>query len=186
MPGLSQGIVLGLTICPTSCKASYLYEQTCSIMVWQRMIVSRKDYGRYFVRTCQRTEIHFDGSVEDCSNSIANALELLQSYTKPSIYSTWLFCGFWFSYVLIIHIFYCFRSNFLSAHYHSTEVQYDSYYCIVLSKQHIVMEQNLRYPELYTVCDSNMHQLYYDVSNHLKLNCLCNSKFRLASKKHPY
>ena len=28
---------------------------------------------------------HFDGLVQDCSNSIANALELLQSCTKPSI-----------------------------------------------------------------------------------------------------
>ena len=27
-----------------------------------------------------------DGLVQDCSNSIANALELLQSCTKPSIY----------------------------------------------------------------------------------------------------
>ena len=27
-----------------------------------------------------------DGLVQDCSNSIANALELLQSYTKPLIY----------------------------------------------------------------------------------------------------
>ena len=40
-----------------------------------------------------------DGLVQDCSNSIANALELLQSCTKPSIcglsfhkqeYSTWM------------------------------------------------------------------------------------------------
>ena len=31
--------------------------------------------------------IHFDGLVQDCSNSIANALELLQSCTKPSIYA---------------------------------------------------------------------------------------------------
>ena len=32
-------------------------------------------------------EIHdFDGLAQDCSNSIANALELLQSWTKPSIY----------------------------------------------------------------------------------------------------
>ena len=29
--------------------------------------------------------IHIDGLVEDCSNSIANALELLQSCTKPLI-----------------------------------------------------------------------------------------------------
>ena len=29
--------------------------------------------------------LHFDGLAQDCSDSIANALELLQSYTKPSI-----------------------------------------------------------------------------------------------------
>ena len=28
---------------------------------------------------------HFNGLVQDCSNSIANALELLQSCTEPSI-----------------------------------------------------------------------------------------------------
>ena len=31
---------------------------------------------------------HIDGLVQDCSNSIANALESLQSYTKPSICDT--------------------------------------------------------------------------------------------------
>ena len=29
---------------------------------------------------------YFDGLVQDCSNSIANALELLQSCTKPSTF----------------------------------------------------------------------------------------------------
>ena len=29
--------------------------------------------------------LHIDGLVQDCSNSIANALELLQSCTKPLI-----------------------------------------------------------------------------------------------------
>ena len=32
---------------------------------------------------------NIDGSVQDCSNSTANALELLQSCTKPSIYDLW-------------------------------------------------------------------------------------------------
>ena len=32
--------------------------------------------------------MHIDGLVQDCSNSIANALELLQSCTKPSIYAS--------------------------------------------------------------------------------------------------
>ena len=37
---------------------------------------------------------HIDRLVQDCSNSIANALELLQSCAKPSIYMYWLFsCG---------------------------------------------------------------------------------------------
>ena len=30
---------------------------------------------------------YIDGLVQDCSNSIANALELLQSCTKPYIYA---------------------------------------------------------------------------------------------------
>ena len=33
------------------------------------------------------TNNHIDGLVQDCSNSIANAQELLQSCTKPPIYS---------------------------------------------------------------------------------------------------
>ena len=43
----------------------------------------------------QRSEIcyNIDGLVQDCSNSTANALELLQSCTKPSIYGLWnVFC----------------------------------------------------------------------------------------------
>ena len=39
----------------------------------------------YFTNTLGSIEAYFDGSVQDCSNSIANALELLQSCTKPSI-----------------------------------------------------------------------------------------------------
>ena len=35
----------------------------------------------------QQAEFHTDGSVQDYSNSIANALELMQSRTKPSIWS---------------------------------------------------------------------------------------------------
>ena len=29
---------------------------------------------------------YFDGLAQDCSNAIANTLELLQSHTKPSIW----------------------------------------------------------------------------------------------------
>ena len=36
---------------------------------------------------CDITDAAFDGLVQDCRNSIADALELLQSYTKPSICS---------------------------------------------------------------------------------------------------
>ena len=38
-------------------------------------------YGQQF-----NPGLDIDGLVQDCSNSIANALELLQSCTKPSIY----------------------------------------------------------------------------------------------------
>ena len=38
---------------------------------------------------------YVDDLVQDCSNSIANALELLQSFTKPSMWSTkyWSLCS---------------------------------------------------------------------------------------------
>ena len=37
---------------------------------------------------------HIEGLVQDCSNSIANALELQQSCTKPSIYPVDFFSSF--------------------------------------------------------------------------------------------
>ena len=37
-------------------------------------------------KTFNNADGHFNGLVQDCSNSIANALELLQSCTKPSIW----------------------------------------------------------------------------------------------------
>ena len=36
----------------------------------------------------QVTEHSMDGLVQDCNNSSALAMELLQSCTKPSVYST--------------------------------------------------------------------------------------------------
>ena len=46
-----------------------------------------------YISTVQQDEntnqyLCFDGLVQDYSNSIANALEVLRSCTKPSIYST--------------------------------------------------------------------------------------------------
>ena len=39
------------------------------------------------------THKHTDGLVQDCSNSSALAVELLQSYTKPSIYTYTFICS---------------------------------------------------------------------------------------------
>ena len=44
-----------------------------TLMTWTSLRASHQYY------------IHIHGLVQDCSNSIAKALELLQSYTKPSI-----------------------------------------------------------------------------------------------------
>ena len=38
------------------------------------------------VRNSSVAKYHFDGLVQDCSNSSALAMELLQSSTKPTIY----------------------------------------------------------------------------------------------------
>ena len=67
-----------------------------NVFIWWRHHGSgqvQSSHGRHFVILYSIKYI--DGIVQDCSNSIANALELLQSYTKPSIYSVlWaLFCN---------------------------------------------------------------------------------------------
>ena len=49
-----------------------------------------------------KQEGHFDGSVQDCSISIANALEILRSWTKPSI----LRCVYW-----SLQVFRCIRQH---------------------------------------------------------------------------
>ena len=41
---------------------------------------------KYRTKTWSSLSSQIDGLVQDCSNSIAYALELLQSYTKPSKY----------------------------------------------------------------------------------------------------
>ena len=48
---------------------SNLYDVTIQKLVKAMAVISR----------------YFNGLVQDCSNSIANALELLPSYTKPSV-----------------------------------------------------------------------------------------------------
>ena len=50
---------------------------------WNTSKIPRR--GQINIFSC--VQYHFDDSVQDCSKSIAYALELLQSYTKPSIWS---------------------------------------------------------------------------------------------------
>ena len=52
------------------------------------MILHLYLYSEFIASTVAHntTEVNIDGLVQDCSNFIANALELLQSCTKPSIY----------------------------------------------------------------------------------------------------
>ena len=40
----------------------------------------------HYMKWCMHTNTHIDGLVQDCSNSSANSLVILQSDTKPSIY----------------------------------------------------------------------------------------------------
>ena len=56
---------------------------------WTLSFLSIKKYSkciRLFSIKVTIEYVHFDGLVQDCSNSIAFAMELLQSSTKPSIY----------------------------------------------------------------------------------------------------
>ena len=60
-------------------------------MIFQKIIIWRVDNTMFW-------EIHFDGLMQDCSYSIANALELLQSCTKPSI------SGWQYDYFLMLDV----------------------------------------------------------------------------------
>ena len=52
----------------------------CALAQVTSMAVSRHN------GSCHRISSHIDDLVQDCSISIANALEILQSYTEPSIW----------------------------------------------------------------------------------------------------
>ena len=49
-------------------------------------LVMRDHKSWYNALPYNKYKLYIDGSVQDCSNSIANALELLQSCSEPSIY----------------------------------------------------------------------------------------------------
>ena len=71
------------------CQNRNLYKKKVRILL-QRMGIksNNKDIfrtDRYHYNTAKTVVLLIDGLVQDCSNSIANALELLQSCTKPSI-----------------------------------------------------------------------------------------------------
>ena len=51
-----------------------------SILVWRHRVVG------YDIHLFHGFEYHIDGLLQDCSNSIANALQLLQFCTEPSVY----------------------------------------------------------------------------------------------------
>ena len=81
------------------CVINMKYECTSRYPVWEilgpgfkvnihteiRITISLPVYT-YNIYIYQYAIYHIDGLVQDCSNSIANTLKLLQSCTKPSIY----------------------------------------------------------------------------------------------------
>ena len=62
------------------CICNYVYVNVCIIIIY--------DYAYIDIRFIQNLT---DGLVQDCSNSFANAMELLQSCTKPSILPCWFY-----------------------------------------------------------------------------------------------
>ena len=58
---------------------------TDSLNVWMRKKTVILSFTTLLINVCLNLDNNIEGLVQDCSNSIANALELLQSCTKPSI-----------------------------------------------------------------------------------------------------
>ena len=61
-------------------------------LYWYAVLIFWLYYISYRIRIIH---LHIDGLVQDCSNYIANALELLQSCTKPSTWSLRLLDWHW-------------------------------------------------------------------------------------------
>ena len=58
---------------------------TCSLITFLADTCGMRIVGQRSAWRGEITRVYIDGLVQNCSNSIANALELLQSCTKPSI-----------------------------------------------------------------------------------------------------
>ena len=58
-------------------------------------------YKFHTVSSCYVSYDYIDGLVEDCNISIANALEILQSCTKPSILSFLVESGYSFTHDIL-------------------------------------------------------------------------------------
>ena len=69
---------------------------SCTASLWEIAILNYAIWSAKLEmnngsKSCEHTYLTFDGLVQDCSNSIANALELLQSCAKPLLCCK--FCG---------------------------------------------------------------------------------------------
>ena len=69
------------------CKSLWLYLPLTCTYQWLSARLRPPPPWHQMVQTCWCTQVpgHIAGLVQDCSNSSANALELLQSFTKPAI-----------------------------------------------------------------------------------------------------
>ena len=59
------------------------YDDICQIGTWYLMNKCCFDQSENQKKIDMKKKLYIDGLVQDCSNSIANALEFLQSCTKP-------------------------------------------------------------------------------------------------------
>ena len=82
--GIHRGLVNSLRKRPVTRKCLHLMMSSWRDHVMAREIAAQMDRG-WFPLILTPTYIIYDGLVQDCSNSISNALELLQSCTKPLI-----------------------------------------------------------------------------------------------------
>ena len=85
--GNCQNDDISLSVCGVWFKFDFYHSLPRRNFTWQRNYLGRQ--ASCFVI------YHFDGLVQHCSISNANALEILQSCTKPSIYSLGNVPGIW-------------------------------------------------------------------------------------------
>ena len=78
-------------MCLAYMHSNTLYTQTCPFGICMKYLYTHEDWNHPNHASAFPCVVFMDGLVQDCSFSIANSLDILQSCTKPSMFVIWFY-----------------------------------------------------------------------------------------------